>query len=108
MINTTDFQELETTLPGDWLRKDNGDVYSFTTDKMVLREERLFRELKIRHKDGSSLSAQYALTIEDDYCGILLDTDEFIVLRLDKHPDGTIQMEWQDRENGLVGFEKRP
>jgi hypothetical protein len=107
MINTTDFQELETTLPGDWLRKDNGDVYSFTTDKMELRDERLFRELKIRHKDGSLLSAQYALTIEDDYCGILLDTDEFIVLRLDKHLDGSIQMEWQDRENGITEFEKR-
>ncbi len=25
MINTTDFQELEISLPGDWLRKDNGD-----------------------------------------------------------------------------------
>ena len=112
MINTTDFQELETTLPGDWLRKDNGDVYSFTTDKMELRDERLFRELKIRHKDNSTrdgypLSVQYALTIEEDYCGILIDTDEFIVLRLDKHADGKVQMEWQDRENGIVEFEKQ-
>jgi hypothetical protein len=108
MINTTDFQELETTLPGDWVRTDNGDVYSFTTDKMELRDERLFRELKIRHKDGSSISVQYALTIEDDYCGILLDTDEFIVLRLDKHPDGPVQMEWRDKVNSLIDFEKRP
>jgi len=119
MINTTDFQELETTLPGDWVRTDNGDVYSFTTDKMELRDERLFRELKIRHKDDSSskaastskgespLSVQYALTIEDDYCGILLDTEEFIVIRLDKHSDGSAQMEWRDKVNSLIEFEKR-
>src|ERR1700761_7441856 len=94
MINTTDFQELEITLPGDWLRKDNSDTYSFTTDKMQLEDERLFRELRVRHANGQQESLRYALTIEEDYCGILLNMDEFIVRRLTKQGNGAVLMEW--------------
>ncbi len=65
MINTTDFQEFEISLPGDWLRKDNGDTYSFTVDKMEIRDERLFRQLYIRHAGdrpgGQQESIRYAL-----------------------------------------------
>ena len=81
MINTTDLQELEISLPGDWLRKDNGDTYSFTTDKMELRDERMFREVKVQPQGGKPVySLRYALTIEDDYCGVMLNDDEFVVL----------------------------
>ena len=66
MINTTDLQELEISLPGDWLRKDNGDTYSFTTDHMELHDERMFRDLHIRRKDGQPMTLRYALTIEED------------------------------------------
>jgi hypothetical protein len=108
MINTTDFQELEVSLPGDWLRKDNGDTYSFTTDKMELRDERMFRDLHVRRAGGQPMSLRYALTIEDDYCGIMLNDDEFIVRRLVKHGDGSAQMEWQDSAGGLIVFDKLP
>jgi hypothetical protein len=108
MINTTDLQELEISLPGDWLRKDNGDTYSFTTDNMKLRDERMFRDLLIRRKEGQPMTLRYALTIEEDYCGIMLNDDEFIVLRLDKHEDGSAFMEWQDSAGGLIVFDKLP
>jgi hypothetical protein len=106
MINTTDLQELEISLPGDWLRKDNGDTYSFTTDNMELRDERMFRDLHIRRKEGQSMTLRYALTIEEDYCGIILNDDEFIVLQLEKHENGSAFMEWQDSAGGLITFEK--
>jgi hypothetical protein len=108
MINTTDFQELEVSLPGDWLRKDNGDTYSFSTDKMELSDERLFRELYVRHADGKPEAARYALTIEDEYCGILLNEDEFIVRQLVKHSDGSAFMEWEDPAGGRIFFERLP
>jgi hypothetical protein len=108
MINTTDLQELEISLPGDWLRKDNGDTYSFTTDHMELRDERMFRDLHIRRSEGQPMSLRYALTIEEDYCGIMLNDDEFIVRRLVKHSDGSAMMEWQDSAGGLIVFDKLP
>jgi hypothetical protein len=108
MINTTDFQEFEVTLPGDWLRRDKGDTYSFTVDKMEIRDERLFRQLYVRHPGKPPQSLLYALTIEDDYCGILLNEDEFIVRRLVKHSDGSAMMEWEDSAGGLIVFEKLP
>lgn len=108
MINTTDLQELEISLPGDWLRTDNGDTYSFTTDNMELRDERMFRDLHIRRAAGQAMSLRYALTIEDDYCGVMLNDDEFIVRRLVKHEDGSAMMEWQDSAGGLIVFDKLP
>jgi hypothetical protein len=108
MINTTDLQELEITLPGDWVRNDKGDTYSFTTDHMELRDERMFRDLHIRLRDGKSMSLRYALTIEDDYCGVMLNDDEFIVRRLAKHSDGSAQMEWEDSAGGLITFDRLP
>jgi hypothetical protein len=106
MINTTDLQELEISLPGDWLRKDNGDTYSFTNDKMELRDERLFKDLHIRRKEGQPMLLRYALTIEQDYCGIMLNDDEFIVRSLTKNSDGSASMEWEDSAGGLITFEK--
>ena len=106
MINTTDLQELEISLPGDWLRKDNGDTYSFTNDKMELSDERLFKDLHIRRKDGELMTLRYALTIEQDYCGIMLNEDEFIVQSLSKNSDGSASMEWEDSAGGLINFER--
>ena len=106
MINTTDFQEFEISLPGDWLRKDNGDIYSFTVDKMEIRDERLFRQLYIRHAGAQPQSLRYALTIEDDYCGIMLNDEEFIVRQLVKHSDGSAMMEWESRAGLSIVFEK--
>jgi len=107
MINTTDLQELEISLPGDWVRKDNGNTYSFSNEKMELRDERLFKDLYIRQKDGELTTLRYALTIEQDYCGIMLNNDEFIVQQLVKKSDGSASMEWQDSAGGLISFEKQ-
>lgn len=108
MINTTDFQELEVSLPGDWLRKDNGDTYSFTTNRMEIDDERLFRELHVRHRNGSPEEARYALAIDDDYCGILVNDEEFLVRRLAKYSDGSAFMEWENGAGGLIVFERLP
>ena len=107
MINTTDFQEFEISLPGDWLRKDNGDMYSFTVDKMEVRDERLFRQLYIRRRGAQPQSLQYALTIEDDYFGIMLNEEEFVVRQLVKHSDGSAMMEWEDKAGLSIVFEKQ-
>lgn len=97
MINQTDFSEFEVSLPGDWQRKDNGDIYSFTVDQMEIKDERLFRQLKIRPASGGqSQSVQYALTIQDDYCGLLIGDKEFIVRQIVKKEDGAAYMEWED------------
>lgn len=106
MINTTDFQELEVSLPGDWLRKDNGDTYSFTADRMVIDDDRLFRELHVRHRDGRPEDGRYALTVEKEYCGILLNNDEFKIRRLAKFSDGSAFMEWEDRAGARILLER--
>jgi len=106
MINTTDFQELEISLPGDWLRKDNGDTYSFTADRMQIDNDRLFGELHVKHRDGRPEDGRYALTVEEEYCGILLNDDEFKIRRLAKFSDGSAFMEWEDRAGGLILFER--
>ena len=108
MINTTDFQELEVSLPGDWVRKDNGDTYSFTANRMEIDDERLFRELHVRHRDGQPEEARYALTLEGDYCGIMLNNEEFVILRLAKYGDGSALMEWEDRAGGRIVLERLP
>jgi hypothetical protein len=109
MINTTDLQECEVLLPGDWIRKDNGDIYSFTTERMEFRDERLFRQLYIRHaKKGKQPEAvSYALTIKDDYCGLLLGNEEFIIRQITKRPDGSASMEWQDPSGLAIFFERK-
>jgi hypothetical protein len=106
MINITDFQELEISLPGDWLRKDNGDTYSFTADRMQIDDERLFRELRVRHRDGRPEEGKYALTVEEEYCGILLNNDEFKIRRLAKFSDGSAFMEWEDRAGARILLER--
>jgi hypothetical protein len=106
MINTTDFQELEISLPGDWLRKDNGDTYSFTVDRMQIDDDRLFRGLHVRHRDGRPEDGRYALTVEEKYFGILLNDDEFKIRRLAKFSDGSAFMEWEDPAGGLILFER--
>ena|ERR1700722_224775 len=106
MIKTTDLQELEVSLPGDWVRKDNGDRYCFTADGMKIRDDRLYRELRVRRGDGQTEEARYALTIEEDYFGILLNDEEFIIRRLAKFSDGTAFMEWENRAGGRIVFER--
>jgi hypothetical protein len=106
MINTTDLQEVEVSLPGEWLRKDNGDTYSFTTDRMQIDDDRLFRELHVRHADGQPEDARYALAVEEDYCAIVLNADEFIIRRLAKFSDGSAFMEWEDKAGGRIVFER--
>ena len=106
MVNTTDFQELEVSLPGDWLRKDNGDTYTFTADQMEIDDDRLFRELHVRHRDGRPEDGRYALTVEEEYFGILLNEDEFKIRRLAKFSDGSAFMEWEDRAGGRILLER--
>lgn len=107
MINTTDLQEVEISLPGDWIRQDNKDVYSFTTDKMEFRDEMLFRQLNIVPvSGGDTLSLRYALTIEDDYVGIQLDDKVYIIRQLTKHEDGSASMEWEDAAGLSILFSR--
>jgi hypothetical protein len=105
MINQTDLSEFEVSLPGDWLRKDNGDTYSFTVNKMQLREERLFRELDIRHASGGAAEArQYALAIEGDYFSLVIDDKEYIVRQIVKKEDGSAYMQWEDAAGATIEF----
>jgi hypothetical protein len=105
MINQTDFNECEVSLPGDWRRTDNGDVYSFTVNKMKIDDERLFRQLNIRHASGSQPeSLQYALTIKDDFCGVLVGDREFIIRQIIKKEDGSAYMEWEDNIGARIEF----
>ncbi len=105
MINQTDLDECETSLPGEWRRDDNGDIYNFTVERMEMRDERLFRQLNIRHASGRKPeTVQYALMIKGDYCGLLIDGQEFIIRELTKKEDGSAYMELEDRAGGITGF----
>jgi hypothetical protein len=108
MVNTTDFRELEVSIPGDWLRKDNGDTYSFTAERMEIRDDRLFRGLHVRHRDGQPEDGRYALTVGKEYFGILLNGDQFKIRRLAKFSDGSAFMEWEDRAGARILFERLP
>lgn len=107
MINTTDLSEFEVLLPGSWIRNGSGEIYLFTADRMELRDERLFKQLYITDPAGGSpRSLPYALTIEDDYCGILAGDQEYIITSITKHPDGSTDMEWKDKANTLISFHR--
>lgn len=107
MINTTDLSEFEVLLPGSWVRRDSGETYSFTADQMKLQDERLFKQLYITDpKNGQRRSVPYALTIEDEYCGILAGDQKFLIISITKHPDGSIDMEWRNRVNTLISFHR--
>lgn len=107
MINTIDLTECEVLLPGDWIQKGSGDIYSFTPEKMKLRDERLFKELYIRHPgENKEDPVPYALTIKDDYVGILVGDEEFIILSITGHTDGSASMEWQDAASRTLAFNR--
>lgn len=107
MINTTDLSEFEVLLPGTWVRKDSGDIYSFTNDRMELRDERLFKELYITYAtDKQRRSLSYALTIEDEYCGILAGDEEFVIISITRNADGSMDMVWRDRVNTLISLHR--
>ena len=117
MINTTDLSEFEVLLPGSWVRTDSGETYAFTNDHMELHDERLFKQLYITGPKDQRVSDQrvndpqpqgipYALTIEDDYCGILAGDQKFIITSITRHPDGSLDMEWKDRVNTLIAFHR--
>jgi len=107
MINTTDLAELEVLLPGSWVRSDSGEIYSFSTDQMKLQDERLFKQLYITGpKEQGSRSVPYALTIEDDYCGIIAGDQEFVITSITRQPDGSMDMQWKDRVNTLISFHR--
>jgi hypothetical protein len=105
MINQTDLLEFETILPGDWQRQDNFDIYSFTSEKMEMKDERLFKELRVRHeKAGPPELFRYALSIEGDYCGVVIDGKEYIIYSVDRTEDGRRRMIWQDKEGRPIEF----
>lgn len=108
MINTTDFRELEVSLPGDWRRRDTGDTYSFTAERMEIREDRLYRGVRVRHRDGRPEDGRYALTLEENYCGILLNGKKFKIRRLAKFADGSAFMEWEDWMGRKIVLERLP
>jgi|GEM_PF-1383360 len=113
MINITDLNEVEVLLPGDWQREDNGDVYSFTTDKMELKDERLLRQLIIQHAVPVTVeppgtnpveTTKWALMIKDDYCGIVIGDQEFIIREIGSQPGSVGRMVWEDLSGETVGF----
>ena len=107
MINTTDLNECEVSLPGDWKRTDNGDLYSFTVDHMEIRDERLFKQLNIRHSSPpGEESLRYALTIKDDYCGVMVGEEEFIIKEIIKKENGNDSMEWEDEKGNSIPFKR--
>ena len=107
MINTTDLAEFEVLLPGSWVRTDSGEIYLFSTDQMEIQDERLFKELYVSGADGKNpQKLPYAVTIEDDYFGILAGDQEFIITSITRHPDGSMDMEWKDRVNTLISFHR--
>jgi hypothetical protein len=105
MINSTDLQEVEVSLPGQWTRKDSGDLYTFTNDKMQLIDERLFKQLNVLH-DGQTKSYLYALAIEDDYCSIVVDDEQFVILSLTKSEDGSASMQWSSQVGLVIEFNR--
>jgi hypothetical protein len=107
MINSTDLQEVEISLPGQWTRKDSGDLYTFTNDKMELRDERLFKQVNVLH-DGQTKSYQYALAIEDDYCSVVIDDQQFAILSLTKREDGSASMQWSSQVGLVIEFIRAP
>ena len=107
MNNTTDLLEVEVLLIGDWTQTGSGDLYSFTPDRMELSDERLFKELYISHPpDKERRAYRYALTIEGDYCGILVDDREFVIISITKNADGSASMQWADKAGLSLEFER--
>jgi hypothetical protein len=99
------------SIPGQWVRTDSGETYTFSTNKMELRDERLFKELYIRPAsppNGQTRQMSYALSIEGPYCAIVLSgegrQDEFIIRSLTKNEDGSASMEWEDKVGARIGF----
>lgn len=107
MNNTSDLLEIEILLIGDWIQKDSGDQYTFTADRMELNDERLFKELYISHPPGKERRAyRYALTIDGDYCGIMVDEQEFTIISISKNADGSAAMEWADKVGTRITFDR--
>ena len=104
MINTTDLSECEVTLPGDWKRTDNGDLYSFTVDHMEVLDERLFKQLIIRHPASGEESLKYALGIKDDFCSVVVGGEEFVIKEIIKTENGTDSMQWEDSRGKIIPF----
>ena len=108
MINTTDLSECEVTLPGDWQRTDNGDMYSFTVDHMEIRDDRLFKQLVIRPSSSASKEEElkYALSIKDDFCSVMVGNDEFIIKEIIKTENGNDSMQWEDSRGNTIPFKR--
>jgi len=108
MINTTDLSECEVTLPGDWRRTDNGDTYSFTVDHMEVLDDRLFRQLIIRHSSPTSKEEElkYALSIKDEFCSVVVGGDEFIIKEINKAENGNDLMQWEDSRGNTIDFKR--
>jgi hypothetical protein len=107
MINTTDLSECEVTLPGDWKRTDNGDLYSFTVDHMEVLDERLFKQLIIRHAPSSKEEElKYALSIKDEFCSVIVGGEEFIIKEIIKTDNGKDSMQWEDSLGNTIPFKR--
>jgi len=50
------------------------------------------------------MALPYALSIEGDYCAIVAGDEKFIITRITRNPDGSMDMEWRDRVNALIRF----
>jgi len=72
---------------------------------MELRDERLFKQLDVLH-DGQTKSYRYALAIEDDYCSIVVDDQQFVILSLTKHEDESAFMQWSSQVGLVIEFDR--
>jgi len=103
MINITDLSECEVLLPGDWRRKDTLEIYSFTAEKMELKDGMLFRQLLIRDGVRPARELLYALIIKGDYCGVRAGDKEFIIEEIVKRADRSY-MRWADESSTKIEF----
>ncbi|HEV2353069.1 MAG TPA: hypothetical protein VGR89_02405, partial [Puia sp.] len=71
-------------------------------------DDRLFRRLRIRYPDGRPEEERYALAIEDEYFGIIVNNDEYRICRLSKFSNGSAFMEWEDGSGRRIVFERLP
>jgi len=101
MINTIDLSECEVLLPGEWTQVGSGEQWTFTADKMQLRDVRLFRTVYIHQQP-----VPYALSIRDEYIGIFVGAKEYTILSITANTDGSATMEWEDDPGHTLRFER--
>lgn len=104
MINLTDLQECEVLLVGSWMEVDTGDLYTFTTEKMQLKDDVLYKQLLVTGKNHQHYENTYALAIVDNYCAVLMNGETFVITEISR-TKGSGGMKWENSEGLSISFE---